>query len=88
MDELAFEKMQKILSPEQIDNFREYLQLKQITWFLKVARLRTSDTFGELALVNNDKRKATIKCLSDCVFATIDKNDYQTVLRNLQLRNF
>ena len=31
---------------------------------------------------------ATIKCISDCQFATIEKNDYQRVLRKIEIKAF
>ena len=62
-----------MLTADQVINYQDFLTLSKIQWWVKVASLKSGDTFGELALINNDKRNATLKCITDCVFATIDK---------------
>ena len=52
-------------------------------WFVEVAQLTEGQSFGELALLNNAPRAATIFCLSDCYFATLDKEDYVRVLKKV-----
>lgn len=52
-----------------------------------VANLKSGDSFGELALINNQPRKATIKCLSKCQFAYLEKEDYVRALRKIHIRN-
>ena len=47
---------------------------------IEVAKLKTGSSFGELALINNEPRKATIMCLTDCFFAVLEKEDYVKVL--------
>ena len=54
----------------------------KIDWFVEVAKLKPGENFGELALMNNAPRDATIKAMTDCQFATIQKNDYQKVLKS------
>ena len=51
-----------------------------------VSKLYTGYSFGELALVNNEPRNATIQCLNDCYFAVLEKPDYRRVLKNIQLK--
>ena len=41
-------------------------------------------TFGELALIKNQLRAATIQCLEDCHFAVIQKDDYEKVLQKIE----
>jgi CRP-like cAMP-binding protein len=43
-------------------------------------------SFGELALINKTPRSATIYCLNDSWFATLDKQSYRKVLKNVELR--
>ena len=45
------------------------------------------DSFGELALINNSPRSATIVCSTDWTFATMDKNDYWKTLSRIESRN-
>lgn len=47
--------------------------------FIKVAELVSGQWFGELALVNRKVRTASIKCISDCHFACIDKHTFELV---------
>eukprot|EP01017_Pseudomicrothorax_dubius_P048942 TRINITY_DN9015_c0_g1_i1.p1 TRINITY_DN9015_c0_g1~~TRINITY_DN9015_c0_g1_i1.p1 ORF type:complete len:617 (+),score=78.01 TRINITY_DN9015_c0_g1_i1:73-1923(+) len=49
---------------------------------LREARILSSgDSFGELALLYNKPRTATIKCVTDCHFATLDKIAYRSLLK-------
>jgi CRP-like cAMP-binding protein len=55
--------------------------------YKEVVQLGTGSSFGELALINNKPRAATIKCLSDCHFAVISKNVYEKVLKKIEIKN-
>ena len=48
---------------------------------------KPGDFFGELALITNKPRAATIRCLQDCHFAVIQKEDYQKVLQKIEQKN-
>jgi CRP-like cAMP-binding protein len=48
--------------------------------------LASGKTFGELALINDKPRAATIVCLQDCYLASIDRNAYHKVLQKLELK--
>lgn len=50
----------------------------------EVGRLSRPNTFGDLALIEYKPRAATIKCVEDCVFALIDKTNYQKIFGRLQ----
>jgi CRP-like cAMP-binding protein len=39
--------------------------------FIEVVNLRAGKSFGELALIKNKPRAATVKCIEDCHFATM-----------------
>ena len=39
-----------------------------------------------MALKNNRPRAATIKCLTDCHFAVINKMDYDSLLKKIDLK--
>ena len=45
-------------------------------YFTKVKVLEKGQVFGELALLNKDKRAARIDCLEDCIFGCLDKKSY------------
>jgi CRP-like cAMP-binding protein len=55
--------------------------------FLEVVTLRSGKSFGELALIKNKPRAASIKCLEDCHFAVMNKSDYQKVLSRIEQKN-
>ena len=50
-------------------------------------QLTLGKSFGELALINNKPRAATIKCLTDCHFAVISKNVYERILKKIEVKN-
>lgn len=60
-----------MLEKQLLENDKEYTQ---------VATLGTGFSFGELALINNKPRAASIRCLAPSWFAVLDKESYQTVL--------
>lgn len=47
----------------------------------KVKELRAGDSFGELALMKNQKRLASIVCMEDCHFGVIDKKIFNLALK-------
>jgi CRP-like cAMP-binding protein len=55
--------------------------------FHEVVQLTMGKSFGELALINNKPRAATIKCLTDCHFAVISKNVYERILKKIEVKN-
>ena len=42
--------------------------------------LKLGDAFGELALINDAPRLATIVCETNCQFAVLSKFDYKGIL--------
>ena len=47
---------------------------------IDVARLKEGMGFGELALMNDAPRSATIRSITDVHFATLEKEDFKLVL--------
>lgn len=47
-----------------------------------VKTLKTGDSFGELALLDNKPRAATIICREDSFFAVLEKKDFNAILSN------
>ena len=45
-----------------------------------VGELGAGATFGDLALLNDDKRRATIVCKEDCEFLKVEKTDFNRIL--------
>jgi CRP-like cAMP-binding protein len=43
--------------------------------------LNAGDTFGEMSLLDNQPRMATIVCTNECHFAVLDKKDFVTILK-------
>lgn len=56
-----------------MDQLEKYQEIK---WFVEVAKLSYSHAFGELALIYDEPRAATVQCISDCYVAVLGKNDY------------
>ncbi|EGR32337.1 cyclic nucleotide-binding domain protein [Ichthyophthirius multifiliis] len=55
-------------------------QLKQ------VAIMPTGSSFGELALISNQPRLATIICEEDCDFLVLKKKDFNRIMKNIELK--
>lgn len=76
------------LTNQEIKNLELLDEYENIKFFNGVALLKSGDSFGELAIINNEPRKATIKCMSDCKFAYLEKQEYDKALRKIHVRNF
>lgn len=50
----------------------------------EVKEIREGETFGELALITNSTRAATVQCKSDCHLAVLDKAEYLRLLGKLE----
>lgn len=50
--------------------------------FQKVSELRSGQMFGELALISNKPRAATIKCITDTHFAVLDRRTFQIIQKS------
>ena len=49
-----------------------------------IAQLNKGDHFGEIGLIKNQVRSATIRTMTDCHFAVLHKNDFLKILANVQ----
>ena len=49
-----------------------------------MATLDAGKSFGELALIMQKPRAATIKCIEDTFFATLDKSDFEASLSRIE----
>jgi iron only hydrogenase large subunit-like protein len=49
--------------------------------------LGTGKSFGEKALITNSLRAANVCCTQNSHFAVMNKNDYDKVLRKIELKN-
>ncbi|CAD8078627.1 unnamed protein product [Paramecium primaurelia] len=48
--------------------------------------LKKGESFGELALIHKQPRLATIRCVTDCIFAILDKQQFQKILHYEQTK--
>ena len=54
-------------------------QLEVLRGDHKVAQLASGDFFGEIALVRNTERTATVRCLTSCELTVLSRDDFQTL---------
>lgn len=55
-------------------------------WFVEVKVLGPGTGFGELALIDNKPRAATIQTMGECYFAVIGRDDYNKFLQKLEVK--
>ena len=53
---------------------------------ITVARLHSGMSFGELALIKDQPRAASIICDTDCHFAVLSKEDYMSIIGKIEAR--
>ena len=59
----------------------------QTKGLMKVAELGQGQSFGEMALLSNGLRTATIMCLEYCTFGVLSKKDFNYILKNQERIN-
>ena len=74
------------LNEDQRNDLRRYDKLENLNMFITVANRSSGESFGELALINDTSRAATIQCLTNCYFATLDREDYNRILKKIELK--
>ena len=52
--------------------------------FRQLAVLRQGECFGELALISNKPRAASVLCREECHFAVLERSDYKRILAKIQ----
>ena len=72
------------LSKTERANLKALAGYDELEWFVEVVVLETGQSFGELALINDQPRASTVVCLSDCFFAVLEKSDYLRVLKRIE----
>lgn len=74
-----FENVLK-LKKTDVEKIEAYNKFINFNWFNEVKILNSGKSFGELALMNDKPRAATIHTLSECYFAVLGRDDYQRFL--------
>jgi hypothetical protein len=62
-------------------------ELDEIPEYIELQKLGTGKSFGEKALITNNLRAANVSCSQNSHFAVMNKNDYDKVLRKIELKN-
>lgn len=78
--DLAKSRQKKIV--DNVINPTEFEGIKE--WFIEIKKLHSGDYFGELALINNAPRVATITTIEPSSFAVIDRETYKKVLMKIE----
>jgi CRP-like cAMP-binding protein len=82
---LVFDAEEHMASlPTDRDNLGQLEYLAAQPWFIEAKALGEGAAFGELALINDEPRAATVKCRADCSFATLDKAEYDKFVQKLR----
>ena len=72
---------------ESQNYFRRSTKGEEPPLFIESIQMRSGKSFGELALIKNKPRAATIKCMEDCHFAVMSQSDYMRVLNKIDQKN-
>lgn len=90
MDEIVKDIMRSALEYEQIipdHQFvinNEHYEFRNGFYFKRFGFKQQGTSFGELALTSDDCiRNATIKCEEDCVFAILDRKQFERTIHRI-----
>lgn len=56
------------------------LSLGTVHFNIKVAKLKAGSSFGEIGLLEQGRRTASIRALTECHFAALDKKEFESIL--------
>ncbi|KAL4438839.1 hypothetical protein ABPG74_016559 [Tetrahymena malaccensis] len=76
-------KTNAFLQNNENDNF-ELFTPKNTHSMICVKEIEAGNAFGELALLNNKPRLATIVCHENCQFAILEKEDFTKILKDIE----
>ncbi|EAS00959.2 cyclic nucleotide-binding domain protein (macronuclear) [Tetrahymena thermophila SB210] len=92
-DDYFIQLRQKFSRPKKINNAflsnngNENIELytpKNTHLMICVKEIEAGNAFGELALLNNKPRLATIVCHENCQFAILEKEDFTKILKDIE----
>ena len=64
---------------------QSHFRFRNGIYFKKVVDLKAGDGFGELALVSaENQRTATVVCLTECLFATLARGDFDLSIKKIE----
>ena len=61
---------------QRYEKIKGMVEGDEVDWMIEVAKLSAGKAFGELALINDAKRAASISSLTECYTAVINRVDY------------
>lgn len=72
-----------VMTPTSETEQEDYLKME---WFIFLKKLNEGEYFGELAIEEdpNHQRQATIVCSKDCIFGTVQEDDYLMFISRIQ----
>jgi CRP-like cAMP-binding protein len=53
-----------------------------------ITTLTNGDFFGELSLIEKKPRAASVQCITDCFFLTLDKENFDRIISTKAKRKF
>ena len=81
------EYIKYINGEKDIEESSQYYQEIKIEGYLKIITLKEGETFGEIALINEDsKRTASIFVNTNSIFGILKTKDYKITIKTLHLR--
>ncbi|CAI2379308.1 unnamed protein product [Moneuplotes crassus] len=80
-------KIATITDFEKLDPVERLQHWEEEPDLLEIATLERGASFGEVALIEDKPRGASIKCRYDCIFATMEREDYSKTLSRIENRN-
>lgn len=73
---------------EEMNNVDHVMEdsYKAKQWFTAFKTMRKDEAFGELALIKDIPRAATILCTEDCAFAVMNKYNYDRSMSKITVK--
>lgn len=87
LDDINSNDYMKMIYPSFIKERKDNIPTEEITIYsyIPITTKKRGDIIGELALQQtNNKRTATIICTEDCIFGTLTRDGYNSIIKDIQ----
>lgn len=78
--------MDQELTERETANLATLRRFQAVKWFTEACKVHEGQSFGELALLSDEPRAATVRTETACEFAVLSRDDFVKVLKKVETK--